>query len=320
MKQIFLDESGETIYRPAKDNRIFGLGGLIVNSDEELSNLFEQLEPFLHDGELKYEYYKDHINELNEIIQIINSSGIEYHIEIVQPYLYYYTLLIDYLLFPYWIYNTQQINKIKKDFFYLLQDSFDKIPIEEIKNFFLISSVDDYVIKGKSIIEKLKSCSVSYADEIFDDMISDLQITYEKINNHNFSIEKIKPIPDKIGDKKKNIDIFFLYHLQCLYNFLEKYSKLNFIHDENQRLHNYILKTISEKYPRTNFIFKDSKTDKGLIIIDCLVSYYTHAVIDINTNINRGLLFNPKSYNLILQNDLLNKVQLMHSFCSLFIK
>lgn len=317
MQKIFLDESGETIYRPSKDIKIFGLGGLVVDDDNELQSLFDKLVPYLHDGELKYDYYKDHIEDYNSIIQIINSSNINYHIEIVEPYYYYLLLLMDYLLFPYWLYSDEKLNTIRHDFFYDIQESLFKLNFEEVKKFFLINSIEDYIFHGTNIINNLKENNVTEMEMIFNDMISDFEITKEKIQNHELTINNIKPIPDVIGNKKKNNDIFFLYHIQCLYSFLEKYKDSQFIHDENQRLHNYILQIVNEKYPTTDFKFSDSKLEKGLIIIDSLVSYYTHAIIDLDHNKNRGLLFNPKSYNLILNNNLLAKIKYFELLSSL---
>ncbi|WP_277291919.1 DUF3800 domain-containing protein [Treponema berlinense] len=310
MKTIYIDESGETIYRPQKDNKIFGLGGLIVNREEELNNLYEKLIPYLRNNELKYEDYKRDLKLYNEIISIINASGIKYHLEIVQPYLYYFMLLTDYLFFPYWIYSDERINPVKKDFYYLFQDSFSKIDLSLIKDFFLINSIEEYTQYGKIIIDSVRETGSPETDLIFEDMISDFSITKNMIESGDLQLKNIKPLPDLIRKSLKNSDVFFIYHLQCLYNFLNKYKNYNFIHDENLRLHDYITEKLKEQYPKIPFSFKDSKSEKGLIICDCITSYYTNALRDLDSNKNRELLFNPLSYNLLISNKLQSKLSL----------
>lgn len=307
MKIVYIDESGETCFRPKDRNQIFGLGSLLVEDDKSVENLFEKITPYLINGELKYENYKNDISTYNTIINIINNSEIKYHLELVQPITYYYTLLVDYLFFPYWIYISDSDKAIKKEFFYTYEDILFTIDLNLIHDFFIIESIEEYCEKAFCILNSIKMYIPKEAKLIFDGVFSNIEMTKQMFFSEKVQIQNIKPIPDLVGNKQKNKDVFFLSHLQCLYNIIKRYQPQNIIHDENFRLHDYILQDIQKNFPSTCLEFKDSKTEKGLVIIDCIVSYYTHALIDINLNKNRGFVFYPKSYNMILNKNLLAK-------------
>lgn len=312
MKTVFIDESGITSFRAKNKEEFFALGGLITENEEEINSLFNELKKYLVNNEIKYETYKKSSDTLNSIIHIINNSKIKYHLEICQPYIYYYTLLIDYLIFPYWLFNEDSAN-LKKKFFYAVQEFLDFISVNEIKDFFLIENFDAYKMKDGEILEKIiKKSSDQNFINIIKDAKADFLYTEKYLKENNFDIKKIKPIPDIIGGRKKNVDILFIPHIQCLYQFLNKFEGYDFIHDNNFRLQNYIMQVVNMSYPHCNFKFKDSKSEEGLIIIDFIISYYKHCFERIINN-DFSLEFNPSSFNLVISTKnlkIINKYQI----------
>ena len=71
-----------------------------------------------------------------------------------------------------------------------------------------------------------------------------------------------------------------------MYQFFDKYQDYKFIHDNNLRLQDYINEILKKDYPNIVFQFADSKSEKGLIIIDFIVSYYKHCFEDIQKGVS----------------------------------
>ena len=307
LKKLFLDESGVTCYKVKDKDDFFALAGLFCDDSNILNELDKKLEPFKKNGEIKYKDNKKDISLLNKIIDIINGSGLKYHVEICQPYIYYITLLIDYLIYPYWIFDVGS-EKNKKIFFTAFQEDFEIISLDEIRDFLLCDGIEDYKVKGKKILRKVISqTSKKELKNILEDAIEDFVLTDKYFKFCNSDINKLKPIPDVIGKKKKNLDILFIPHIQCLYQFFNKYQDYKFIHDNNFRLEDYINEILKKDYPNIVFQFADSKSEKGLIIIDFIVSYYKHCFEDIQKG-SSSLRFNPISYNLVVSQVAMKKI------------
>lgn len=273
---LYIDESGVSSnklrYNYELEKRsFFALGSLKAQKKDidEFYNLY--LKQYERNEEIKYKDLKKEIDVLHEILDIIEESDFEIKIEFVESQLYYLTLFCDYVYYPIWLFDDEDVVELRKSFFHAFSNMFDESLFNLLDDLFVSENYEQYEKAFNDLIPFLIKKQIMSED----DLLRNLKLTKQLIVKGTFNIDDIKPLGNQYN---KNTKIIILPHLQCLYNLIVKAKDINtIIHDENMHYQKLFQEDIKNNLNK-NIVFKNSKSESGLKVVDIVVSYCKNTI------------------------------------------
>lgn len=273
---LYIDESGVSSnklrYNYELEKRsFFALGSLKAQKKDidEFYNLY--LKQYERNEEIKYKDLKKEIDVLHEILDIIEESDFEINIEFVESQLYYLTFFCDYVYYPIWLFDDEDVVELRKSFFHAFSNMFDESFFNLLDDLFVSENYEQYEKAFNDLIPFLIKKQIMSED----DLLRNLKLTKQLIVKGTFNIDDIKPLGNQYN---KNTKIIILPHLQCLYNLIVKAKDINtIIHDENMHYQKLFQEDIKNNLNK-NIVFKNSKSESGLKVVDIVVSYCKNTI------------------------------------------
>lgn len=273
---LYIDESGVSSNKITFNNQLenrsfFALGSLKAQKKDidEFYNLY--LKKFEIDEEIKYKALKKDKAKLHEILNLIDGAKFNINIEFVESQLYYLTLFCNYVFYPIWLFDDDDdVIELRQKFFKEYSNYFDKTFFNLLDNLFISKTIEEYEKAYNDLIPFLIDKQIVPEEEL----LQNLELAKNEIMKGSLEIKDIKPL----SNQHKSNEIIVLPHLQCLYNLIIKANDAKtIIHDENFHYQQLFYEDIKQNFKK-NILFKDSKTESGLKVIDIVVSYCKNTI------------------------------------------
>lgn len=272
---LFIDESGVSSNKISfnwelEKRNFFALGSLKAQKKDIDEFYNRYLKQFEINEELKYRDLKKNKDILYKILSLIDEADFEFNIEFVESQLYYLILFCDYVFYPWWLFDDDVI-ELRQNFFHDYNNDFDEFFFNLLDTLFISENFEQYEKAYNALIPFLIEKRIMSKN----DLHINLQKTKQLIIEGTYNLNEIKPLSNQYNNKTK---IIILPHLQCLYNLIVKADDVNtIIHDENMH-YQTLFKEDIKKNLNKDILFKNSKSECGLKVVDIVVSYCKNTI------------------------------------------